>query len=458
MNAPDENPPCTPVKATGNGGAGRVDPDTENDSDLEDSGQEDVSKTKRKWNGRAEYTLLKKWVIGEEAEMESEDIDRELFELAREWMAVSKLKKLPGHIDNPTDVALWKQFREYTVKKGLVKIRIFRCPLRYRCKCKAGMRIMETSTWKSLERCGEHNATSHDEDHSKYLKHQQIVAVTDAVTIAPALSAAELRRNMQLADPNSPGKRIGPEMIRSMQRVVRLSRAELTVKQLQGFDINSTFGSLTQFSEVKWFRTLIDRNNNFDDDFHFDLFTPFVIGRGIDAKRDIVHINITSMWFLLNIFRLIACGWVFQLNADTTFSFCRAAVDMIGFGVNSVGNHNHPLCWSLIPHHTESEITYTGTFLELQEAALLVNDIHTCSQADCEFCNCLDELLSQERVVKFLEGDFFKAGKLPIDTAQCDNFHGFGNFTREVFGWDPNICKNHLLGTCFSPVPGSACH
>ena len=130
-------------------------------------------------------------------------------------------------------------------------------------------------------------------------------------------------------------------MIRSMQRVVRLSRAELTVKQLQGFDINSTFGSLTQFSEVKWFRTLIDRNNNYDDDFHFDLFTPFVIGRGIDAKRDIVHINITSMWFLLNIFRLIACGWVFQLNADTTFSFCRAAVDMIGFGINSVGNHNH---------------------------------------------------------------------------------------------------------------------
>ena len=29
MNAPDKNPPCTPVKATGNGGAGRVDPDGE---------------------------------------------------------------------------------------------------------------------------------------------------------------------------------------------------------------------------------------------------------------------------------------------------------------------------------------------------------------------------------------------------------------------------------------------
>ncbi len=27
MNAPDNNPPYTPVKVTGNGGAGRVDPD-----------------------------------------------------------------------------------------------------------------------------------------------------------------------------------------------------------------------------------------------------------------------------------------------------------------------------------------------------------------------------------------------------------------------------------------------
>ena len=29
MNALDENPPCTSVKVTGNGGAGRVDPDGE---------------------------------------------------------------------------------------------------------------------------------------------------------------------------------------------------------------------------------------------------------------------------------------------------------------------------------------------------------------------------------------------------------------------------------------------
>ncbi len=71
-----------------------------------------------------------------------------------------------------------------------------------------------------------------------------------------------------------------------------------------------------------------------------------------------------------------------DLNGDATLSFCRVAVDMIALGVNSVGNHNHPLCWSIIPHNTEGELTYTGTFLGLQEAAMLLNDIRTCPDPD----------------------------------------------------------------------------
>ncbi len=68
--------------------------------------------------------------------------------------------------------------------------------------------VMESADWMQLDQCGEHNANSHDEDKSKYLKHDQIVAVTDAVTIAPQQSAAQFRRNMQLAGPDSPGKNI----------------------------------------------------------------------------------------------------------------------------------------------------------------------------------------------------------------------------------------------------------
>jgi hypothetical protein len=107
---------------------------------------------------------MKRWVTGEKAEMDSEDIELELFELARDWMSQSKLKKLPGHQSKPTDVALWKQFREFKSKKGSILVRLFRCPLHHRCKCKAGIRIQEGPDWIQLDRCGQHGANSHDDD------------------------------------------------------------------------------------------------------------------------------------------------------------------------------------------------------------------------------------------------------------------------------------------------------
>jgi hypothetical protein len=106
------------------------------------------------------------WVTGEKAEMDQEDIDRELFELAREWMAVSKLQvlMLPGHVAKETNVPLWKPFHEYPKHKEAILVRLFQCPLRHRCGCLAGIRIMEGADWMQLDRCGKHNANSHDED------------------------------------------------------------------------------------------------------------------------------------------------------------------------------------------------------------------------------------------------------------------------------------------------------
>jgi hypothetical protein len=106
MNTPDAEPPCTPPKPTGNGGAGRVDPDGQINSDSDDLDEPQSAMSKRKWNGREAWTMMKRWVTGEQAEMDQDDIDRELFELAREWMEVSKLKKLPGHVAKETDVSL----------------------------------------------------------------------------------------------------------------------------------------------------------------------------------------------------------------------------------------------------------------------------------------------------------------------------------------------------------------
>jgi hypothetical protein len=219
------------------------------------------------------------------------------------------------------------------------------------------------------------------------------------------------------------------------------------MKQLDGFDINSSYGLLQKFSDKFWFPDLVARNNDGEDEFHFDLFTPVVIGRNLDAQRDIVHMNLTSLWFLFNLLRVIASGWVFQLNGDATFSFCRVAVDMIGLGVNSVGNHNHPVCWSIIPHNMEGELTYTGTYNEMQDAFLLLEDIHTCGKLECEFCKSYNMLMENANVKKyFASKDFKELRRLPVDTAQCDQIQGWGNFTRETLGIDPNTCSVHLTG------------
>lgn len=78
MNARDEDPvrTVTLTKQTGNGRVGLVDLDGESDSDSEDSDYHPGGKASRKWNGKAEHTLIKRWVTGENAEMEPEDIDR----------------------------------------------------------------------------------------------------------------------------------------------------------------------------------------------------------------------------------------------------------------------------------------------------------------------------------------------------------------------------------------------
>ena len=103
MNTPHIDAPRTPTKLTGNDGAGA---DNHNDStESEDSSDSDLPQAKPKRRRAAlDYVLIKEWVTGEKATMADEDIENELFNAAREWMAVSLLRKLPGHQPKSTDV------------------------------------------------------------------------------------------------------------------------------------------------------------------------------------------------------------------------------------------------------------------------------------------------------------------------------------------------------------------
>jgi hypothetical protein len=100
-------------------------------------------------------------------------------------------------------------------------------------------------------------------------------------------------------------------------------------------------------------------------------------------------------------------------------------------------------------------LIYTYTFLELQGAFILLIKIHTCPVEYCQFCDTpwpvVDALLRNKPVIKFVASDELKTCKIPVDTLtpiqhRCDQIMSSGNFTRVVFGKDPNTCKNHALG------------
>ena len=154
----------------------------------------------------------------------------------------------------------------------------------------------------------------------------------------------------------------------------------------------------------------------------------------------------SSPWFLFVAIRALETGWVMQLNGDGTFGFCRAAVDMIGLGFCSMGGANHPACWSYIPHQTEGpgELMYTMTYREMDRAAIALLTVNV--NKECKFTRYLKHLLAQPNVEKYMRGQKYQAGKLPIDQAQCDHQAEWRNFSLAVFKKPPNIFSTHLTG------------
>ena len=373
-------------------------------------------KPKRPWNGRADYRLVETWDTGENRTQDVEISRNELYLLARKFFEDSKTLKLPTHKSLPTDIHMWKQFRTYKKAKSDAQISRFRCPMKNRCGCLCCIKTIETKDKLQLYFLGEHNEDSHSTDKSAFLKVKQIQAIVDGVKYAPQQSATALRRNMQLCAQSSPEKAIDPKLLRSVQHRVKSVRKELTIQRLAGFAIDDSYGNLLKFSLENNWDTLIQKHNEEEDGFHLDLFAPVVLAHEIEAARDIIHINISSPWWLLNAFRAINSGWAFQLNADATFNFCRRKVDMIGFGVNSIGGHNHPLCWSLIPDRAEGQTTYHQTYNELQRAVLLLEDIKPCKAKRCEFCIALDAVLTHPRAEKYVDSPEFRNNMLPVDT------------------------------------------
>jgi hypothetical protein len=49
-----------------------------------------------------------------------------------------------------------------------------------------------------------------------------------------------------------------------------------------------------------------------------------------------MRLNFSSLWMLLNAFRSLKSGWLFQLNCHVTGNACRVDVDLLEFLVTSM--------------------------------------------------------------------------------------------------------------------------
>jgi hypothetical protein len=111
------------------------------------------------------------------------------------FMTDSRLLKTPSHKPKKTDMNLWKlSSKEYYSKLSDERIRVYKCPMAYRCNCRAKCRVSEGKTYVRLEFHGTHDVNSHATERSKELLYKQIIAVHDAVIIAPNQSTANLQR------------------------------------------------------------------------------------------------------------------------------------------------------------------------------------------------------------------------------------------------------------------------
>ena len=267
-------------------------------------------------------------------------------------MQDARLFKTPGHKSKSTDIHLWKLYsKEYYNKKSEERVRIYKCPMAHRCKCTARCRVIIGQKSIRLEFHGTHDETSHatekcERKKHKILNHQQIVAIHEAVIIAPNQSALKLRRNLLNA---SPEKHIDPELLRNMQRRVRKARTELTLRELSvSGKVPESLGELTEWCESMSLELHLQRHNNPEDEYCLPLHQAFVLGHDIKSERGLIHFCLSSLHLSLNALRGIETGWGNQMNGDASFGFCRVNVDMICLGFNSMGCVNN--------HHLESRV------------------------------------------------------------------------------------------------------
>ena len=125
------------------------------------------------------------------------------------------------------------------------------------------MKVVDGAKLVTVSRNGLHKKSSHGEDWSVFLKTKQQDGVKDAGRISPLSLGTILFYFVRPSLNNfSPTKHVPPELKKHVQRLVNKEKVKLLAQELEGVNMDGSFGSIADIARKKWFLTLITDHND----------------------------------------------------------------------------------------------------------------------------------------------------------------------------------------------------
>ncbi len=104
----------------------------------------------------------------------------------------------------------------------------------------------------------------------------------------------------------------------------------------------------------------------------------------------------------------------------------------------------------MIPKGTKSEYIYEITWDEFCAAAVLETSYKDCGKPCYEICSSFMEVLSADNVKAYFRSRKFQNGELPVETAMCDHFKGWGNYSNNALGVSFNVWMKAMQTLSFA--------
>ena len=182
-----------------------------------------------------------------------------------------------------------------------------------------------------------------------------------------------------------------------------------------------------------------------------DLFKVHVIGRQIDAEKNMIFLVVANSWMLLNVFRAMIAGWALQIQADVTCRASSSALNKLGLAINSLEGACQPWSFSLIPHGAESAGAYGEAVKATSVAAVKLLRLPVCECPACPMCTHLEEIREHPTIKAYLVSPMALEYRIPFDCALGDNSHAWKNCALNVLRLRSGVCQTHLTGV-WSPL------